>query len=228
MSGDAGLASPIEQLISTLSRSRVVPVVALDRVADAVPLADALSAGGLGCIEITFRTAAAADAIAALSGRDGVVVGAGTVTSAEQVDIAVDAGARFVVSPGFDEEVAKRCGERGVPLLPGVATATEIMRARSAGFDVVKLFPAQAMGGLATLKALAAPFPGLRFVPTGGIDAASAPSYLAHPAVLAIGGSWMVSREAIARGAWGEIEDASRAASAIVQEARTTAAAAGR
>ena len=215
---DTSQASRAQQLEELLRSIRVVPVVVLDKADDATPLADALVAGGLGCIEVTFRTAAAADAIAALAGRTDIVVGAGTVTTEEQVDRAVEAGAQFAVSPGFDDAVAARCTDRGLPLLPGVATATEIMRARRAGFDLLKLFPAEAIGGLATLKALAAPFPDVRFVPTGGIDVARAASYLAHPAVVAIGGSWMVSRDTIARSAWTDIEAAARNARDVAGE----------
>jgi len=199
-------------LADQLADLRVVPVVVLDRADDAAPLADALAGGGIGCMEITFRTAAAADAIALVAGRDDVVVGAGTVTTAAQAVTAIDAGSRFIVSPGFDEGVAVVCRERGVAYLPGVATATEIMRARAAGVAVLKLFPAEAIGGLATLKALAAPFPDVRFVPTGGVDEARAAEYLAHPAVLAVGGSWMVPRDAVNAGDWARIKELARGA----------------
>jgi 2-dehydro-3-deoxyphosphogluconate aldolase/(4S)-4-hydroxy-2-oxoglutarate aldolase len=199
-------------LADQLADLRVVPVVVLDRADDAAPLADALAGGGIGCMEITFRTAAAADAIALVAGRDDVVVGAGTVTTAAQAVTAIDAGSRFIVSPGFDDGVAVVCRERGVAYLPGVATATEIMRARAAGLDVLKLFPAEAIGGLATLKALAAPFPDVRFVPTGGVDEARAAEYLAHPAVLAVGGSWMVPRDAVNAGDWARIKELARGA----------------
>jgi len=199
-------------LADQLADLRVVPVVVLDRADDAAPLADALAGGGIGCMEITFRTAAAADAIALVAGRDDVVVGAGTVTTAAQAVTAIDAGSRFIVSPGFDDGVAVVCRERGVAYLPGVATATEIMRARAAGVAVLKLFPAEAIGGLATLKALAAPFPDVRFVPTGGVDEARAAEYLAHPAVLAVGGSWMVPRDAVNAGEWARVKELARGA----------------
>jgi 2-dehydro-3-deoxyphosphogluconate aldolase/(4S)-4-hydroxy-2-oxoglutarate aldolase len=199
-------------LADQLADLRVVPVVVLDRADDAAPLADALAGGGIGCMEITFRTAAAADAIALVAGRDDVVVGAGTVTTAAQAVTAIDAGSRFIVSPGFDDGIAVVCRERGVAYLPGVATATEVMRARAAGLDVLKLFPAEAIGGLATLKALAAPFPDVRFVPTGGVDEARAAEYLAHPAVLAVGGSWMVPRDAVNAGDWARIKELARGA----------------
>ena len=202
----------IPSFADLLAGWRVVPVVVLDRAADAAPLTDALVGGGIGCMEITFRTAAAADAIALVAGRDDVVVGAGTVTTAAQAVTAIDAGSRFIVSPGFDDGVAVVCRERGVAYLPGVATATEIMRARAAGVAVLKLFPAEAIGGLATLKALAAPFPDVRFVPTGGVDEARAAEYLAHPAVLAVGGSWMAPREAVNAGDWARVKELARGA----------------
>jgi 2-dehydro-3-deoxyphosphogluconate aldolase/(4S)-4-hydroxy-2-oxoglutarate aldolase len=205
----------VASLAEQLKGLRVVPVVVLDRPGDAAPLADALAGGGIGCMEITFRTAAAADALAAVAGRDDVVVGAGTVTTAAQAATAIEAGSRFVVSPGFDDGVAAVCRERGIPYLPGVATATEVMRARAAGLDVLKLFPAEAIGGLATLKALAAPFPDVRFVPTGGIDEARAADYLAHPAVLAVGGSWMVPRDAVNAGEWARVEELARGAARL-------------
>jgi 2-dehydro-3-deoxyphosphogluconate aldolase/(4S)-4-hydroxy-2-oxoglutarate aldolase len=195
-----------------LADLKVVPVVVLDRADDAAPLADALAGGGIGCMEITFRTAAAAEAIASVASRDDVVVGAGTVTTAAQARTAIEMGSRFIVSPGFDDGVAAVCRERDIPYLPGVATATEVMRAVAAGLDVLKLFPAEAIGGLATLKALAGPFPDVRFVPTGGVDEARAASYLAHPAVLAVGGSWMVPRDAINAGDWGRVKELARGA----------------
>lgn len=199
-------------LAEQLAAWRVVPVVVVDRASDAVPLVEALAGGGIGCMEVTFRTAAAAEAIALVAGRDDVVVGAGTVTSSAQAEVAIGVGARFVVSPGFDDGVAATCRERGVGYLPGVATATEVMRARAAGLDVVKLFPAEAVGGLSMVKALAAPFPDVRFVPTGGVDEARAADYLAHPAVLAVGGSWMVPREAVNAGDWARVRELARGA----------------
>ncbi len=202
-------------LAERLTVLRVVPVVVLGSASDAAPLADALVRGGIGCMEITFRTAAAADAIASVASRDDVWVGAGTVTSAAHATIAIDVGARFVVSPGFADDVAAVCRTRAIPYLPGVATATEVMRARAAGFDVLKLFPAEAIGGLRMLKALAAPFPDVRFVPTGGIDEALAADYLAHPAVMAVGGSWMVPGAAIGAGEWATIEELARGAAKL-------------
>ncbi|WP_433046831.1 bifunctional 4-hydroxy-2-oxoglutarate aldolase/2-dehydro-3-deoxy-phosphogluconate aldolase [Dactylosporangium sp. CS-033363] len=186
--------------MSFLDTSRIVPVVVLDDAASAEPLADALVAGGLPIAEVTFRTAAAAGAIARMSRHGGVVVGAGTVTTPDQVDQAVAAGATFVVSPGLSAAVVRRCRFHGVPALPGATTATEIMAALELGVDVLKFFPAGTSGGAAAVAALSAPFPQVRFVPTGGIDASNALDYLRLPSVLAVGGSWMVPRKAIAAG----------------------------
>ena len=187
-------------LMDQLAAIRVIPVVVIDDVAHAHQLADALVAGGLPCAEITFRTSAGAAAIRAIAGRDDILVGAGTVLNAADVDRAVDAGARFVVSPGFGLDVVNRAAELGVAALPGVSTASEIQAAVGAGLTAVKLFPAEQSGGLALLKALAAPFPGLMFMPSGGVTPENAPTYLADPAVFAVGGSWMVHRALIAAG----------------------------
>jgi 2-dehydro-3-deoxyphosphogluconate aldolase/(4S)-4-hydroxy-2-oxoglutarate aldolase len=187
-------------VLDQLARIRVVPVVVIDDPAHAGALADALVAGGLPCAEITFRTSAGEAAIRALSSRQDILIGAGTVLNAGQVDRAVDAGARFVVSPGFGIDVVTRAKERGILVLPGVATATEIQAAVGAGLDAVKFFPAEQSGGLGMLSALSAPFPGLRFMPSGGVSPTNTADYLAHPAVFAVGGSWMVPRERIAVG----------------------------
>lgn len=176
-----------------LAGARVVPVLTVAEAADAVPLAHALVARGYGGpAEVTLRTAAAWDAVAALSTVPGLVVGVGTVTTPGQVVRAQAVGARFIVSPGLSEAVVATAQECGLPVLPGVATPTELMAALRCGVDVVKFFPAEALGGVAAVRALSAAFPAVRFVPTGGIDGESAPSYLALPAVLAVGGSWMV------------------------------------
>jgi len=181
-----------------LNDSRIVPVVVLDDAAFAPDLADALAAGGIPCAEITLRTPAALDAIRAIAGRSGFAVGAGTVTTARQVDEAVDAGATYLVSPGFDDAVAERAAARGVPLVPGVATATEIQRAVAAGLDHLKVFPAAAVGGPSALRAFAGPFPDVRFLPSGGGSAANAGKYLALSSVFAVSGSWMVPAAALA------------------------------
>ncbi|HEY8986492.1 MAG TPA: bifunctional 4-hydroxy-2-oxoglutarate aldolase/2-dehydro-3-deoxy-phosphogluconate aldolase [Streptomyces sp.] len=192
-------------LIDLLAEARIVPVLTVPDPATAAPLAHALAAGGARCAEVTFRTPDAEQVVEAMAAQGDLVVGAGTVLTAEQADRAVAAGARFVVSPGLDHEVVVRCRELGVPVLPGVATATELMRALKAGLDTVKFFPAEPLGGRAMLRALAAPFPGLRFMPTGGIDAAALPGYLAEPSVLAVGGSWMATPALLRSGDWAEI-----------------------
>lgn len=184
---------------------RVIPVVVLDDAGPAERLGRALLAGGLPVAEVTFRTEAAEAALTTLATDPRLLIGAGTVIHPDQVDRAVAAGARFIVSPGFNRRVVTRAGELGVMVIPGVATATEIMVALDAGLQTVKLFPAEAAGGLAAVKALSAPFPGLRFVPTGGITQDSMPGYLAHPAVTAVGGSWMVAPELVRAGRFDEI-----------------------
>ena len=190
-----------------LGSHRVVPVVVLDEVEGADGLGRALVTGGLPVAEVTLRSPGASAVLEALAARGDVLVGAGTVVSAEQVDVAVDAGARFVVSPGVSASVVRRCQDRDVPVVPGVSTATEVIAALDLGLSTVKLFPAEACGGLRTLAALAAAFPQVRFLPTGGITAALAPSYLAHPAVAAVGGSWMVAADLLRVRRWGEVAD---------------------
>ncbi|MEW1706284.1 bifunctional 4-hydroxy-2-oxoglutarate aldolase/2-dehydro-3-deoxy-phosphogluconate aldolase [Microbacterium sp. NPDC089190] len=180
-----------------LNGSRIVPVVVLDDASFAPDLADALAAGGIPCAEITLRTPAALEAIRAIAGRSDFAVGAGTVTTVAQVDAAVDAGATYLVSPGFDDAVAERAAARGVPLVPGIATATEIQRAVAAGLDHLKVFPAAAVGGPGALRAFAGPFPDVRFLPSGGVSAANAGEYLTLPSVFAVSGSWMVPSAAL-------------------------------
>ncbi|MEP7055224.1 MAG: bifunctional 4-hydroxy-2-oxoglutarate aldolase/2-dehydro-3-deoxy-phosphogluconate aldolase [Actinomycetota bacterium] len=192
-------------VLDRLAAYRLVPVVVLDRVEDAGPLGQALKAGGLPCAEVTFRTAAAEDAIRELSKDADLLVGAGTVVRADQVDVAVAAGAAFIVSPGFSASVVLRCQQVGVPVLPGVATPSEVMVALDAGLDVVKFFPAETLGGVAALRAMSAPFAGMRFVPTGGVSAANLGDYLALGSVLAVGGSWMVAPSMVRAGAFDEV-----------------------
>lgn len=207
-------------VLDDLAAHGVVPVVTMPDANLAVPLADALVAGGLPVAEVTLRTPAGLDAIRAMAARGGLLVGAGTVTSIEQVDAAVEAGARFVVSPGLDTDVVRRCSTRGVAVLPGVATATELQAAVRLGVTMVKLFPAEVVGGLALVQALAAPFPEIRFVPTGGITPDSVIDYLSCPAVAAVGGSWLATRALLADGAWTTIVDNCRLAVAAVASAR--------
>lgn len=184
--------------VDVLHGSRIVPVVVLDDASFAPDLADALHAGGIPTAEITLRTPAALDAIRAVAGRSGFAVGAGTVTTVAQVEAAVDAGATYLVSPGFDDAVVERAAELGIPFIPGVATATEIQRAVAAGCDRLKLFPAGVAGGPTALKAFAGPFPDVRFLPSGGVSAANAGEYLTLGNVFAVSGSWMVPTAALA------------------------------
>ncbi|WP_432502002.1 bifunctional 4-hydroxy-2-oxoglutarate aldolase/2-dehydro-3-deoxy-phosphogluconate aldolase [Kineococcus arenarius] len=187
-------------VLTALANHRVVPVVVLDDAAHADPLAAALVAGGLPVAEITFRTPAAEESIRRVAARGDVLVGAGTVLTPAQVDRAVAAGAAYVVSPGLSRAVVERCAEHGVPVLPGAVTATEVQAALELGVGTVKFFPAGTSGGPAAVRALSAPFPDVRFVPTGGVGPANLHEWLALPAVTAVGGSWMVPRERIAAG----------------------------
>jgi 2-dehydro-3-deoxyphosphogluconate aldolase / (4S)-4-hydroxy-2-oxoglutarate aldolase len=187
-------------VLSSLRAARLVPVVVLDDAADADALAGALVAGGLPVAEVTFRTAAARDSIRAMADRGDILVGAGTVLTPEQVDQAVDAGASYVVSPGLSRAVVERCHERGVLALPGAVTATEIQAALELGLTTVKFFPAGTSGGAPAIAALAAPFGGVSFVPTGGIGPKNLQDYLSIASVAAVGGSWMVPRDKVKAG----------------------------
>lgn len=207
------------ELLDRLGEWRLVPVVVLDRVEDAGPLGAALKRGGLPCAEVTFRTPAAAAAIREMSQDSELLVGAGTVVHPDQVDVAVDAGASFVVSPGFSLAVVQRCQALGIPVLPGVATPSEVMMALDAGLDAVKFFPAETNGGVPALRAISAPFPAVRFVPTGGVTAANLPDYLALPSVLAVGGTWMVAPKLIKAGSFDEVTRLTAEAIAIVAAA---------
>lgn len=203
-----------------IARARVVPVVVVDDAAQGVLVASALRDGGLPVAEVTFRTAGARAAIEAIAREvPDVLVGAGTVVTAAQVDEAIDAGARFLVSPGLSAAVVRRAQELGVPVVPGVATPSDVIAALDLGLDVVKLFPANVVGGPAAVKAFSAPFPGLRFVPTGGVSAANLLDYLALPAVLAAGGSWMVDAALVRGGDTAEITRRTREAVALAATA---------
>ncbi|MGW1210318.1 bifunctional 4-hydroxy-2-oxoglutarate aldolase/2-dehydro-3-deoxy-phosphogluconate aldolase [Streptomyces sp. NPDC002499] len=201
---------------SVLDLAPVVPVVVLDDVADAVPLARALVAGGLPAIEVTLRTPVALDAIRAIA--DAVpdaVVGAGTVITPAQVTESVAAGARFLVSPGWTDVLLEAMRASGVPYLPGVSTTSEVVALLERGVREMKFFPAQAAGGTAYLKSLAGPLPQARFCPTGGIGAANAPEYLGLPNVGCVGGTWMIPADAVAAGDWGRIEGLAREAAGL-------------
>ncbi len=187
-------------VLSRLAEHRLVPVVVLDDARDAGPLAEALVGGGLPVAEVTFRTAAAPDAIRAMAERGDVLVGAGTVITPAQVDQAVAAGAQYLVSPGTSRAVVERAQEHGVPVLPGAVTASEVQAALELGLDTVKFFPAGTSGGSRAIAALAAPFGGVRFVPTGGVGPGNLDEYLALPCVAAVGGSWMVPRDRVRAG----------------------------
>jgi 2-dehydro-3-deoxyphosphogluconate aldolase/(4S)-4-hydroxy-2-oxoglutarate aldolase len=191
--------------LAALGAARLVPVVVLDDAADADALAAALVAGGLPVAEVTFRTAAAAEAIRVMAGRGDMLVGAGTVLTPEQVDQAVAAGASYVVSPGLSRTVVERCQEHGVLALPGAVTATEVQAALELGLTTVKFFPAGTSGGAPAISALAAPFGGVRFIPTGGVGPKNLHEYLAIPAVAAVGGSWMVSRDLVRAGDFAQV-----------------------
>lgn len=185
------MMQPVETIMRT---APVIPVLVVDAPEDARPIAEALVAGGLTVLEVTLRTPAALEVIAEMAQVDGAIVGAGTVLNARDLERALAAGARFIVSPGLTEGLAKAAIDRQVPFLPGVANAGDIMRGLDLGLDRFKFFPAEAAGGIKALKALAGPFGDIRFCPTGGITADSATQWLAEPAVLCVGGSWIVPR----------------------------------
>ena len=209
------------EALAALSRIGLVPVITIESPHDAVPLAEALLDGGIGCAEVTFRTPSAGEAIHGISSTCGeLLVGAGTVLTVEQAEQATQAGAQYVVAPGFDPAVVGWCQERNVPVIPGVATATEISMALARGLDLLKFFPAESMGGVQTLQALSAPFASVRFIPTGGITAANLPQYLSLRNVAACGGSWMAKEGMIAAGKFPEIARLSRQARAIVRQVR--------
>ena len=193
-------------VLKRLECAGVVPVVVIDDVKDAVPTAKALLAGGIDVMEITFRTAAAADSIAAVAKEcPDMLVGAGTVITLEQCKKAVECGAKFIVSPGFSNEVVAWCVENGVAITPGCVTPTEIMAAMSHGLKVVKFFPANVYGGLNAMKNLSAPFVGVKFLPTGGVNASNIKEYIDAPFIHAVGGSWVCPKADIAAGNWDKI-----------------------
>lgn len=199
----------------------IIPVVSLPKTEQALPLAESLLAGGLNCAEITFRTDAAAAAIALIRERfPDMLIGAGTVLSIEQVELALDAGAEFIVSPGTNPSVVDYCLKRNVTIFAGVCTPTEIELARSKGLEVLKFFPAEATGGVKMLKALCAPYRQTRFIPTGGIDLSNIRNYLDLPQVVACGGSWMVKSELISEGSFQTITSLARQAMTVIKQHR--------
>lgn len=211
----------MQELLQKIEAMGVVPVVVLQEEKDALPLAKALIEGGLPCAEVTFRTEAAEASIGAMvKAYPKMLVGAGTVLTTEQVDRAVGAGAKFIVSPGFDPEIVDYCLERQIPILPGCITPSELAQAVKRELQVVKFFPAEQYGGFSTIKALSAPYPQLLFMPTGGISAKNLADYLGFGKILACGGSWMVKGDWITRGAFDEIEEKTRETVNLVKEIR--------
>lgn len=200
----------------------IVPVVVLEDSKDAKPLAEALIAGGLPCAEVTFRTAGAAESIRIMSSEfPEMLVGAGTVLTTEQVDEAVAAGAKFIVSPGLNPRIVKYCVEKGILIIPGCANPSDIEQALENGLEVVKFFPAEQIGGLPLIKAMAAPYTGVKFMPTGGINAKNVSSYLEYPRIVACGGSWMVSSDLVKAGDFKKVTELSKEAVELVAKART-------
>lgn len=202
-----------------IAEYRIVPVVVLQNADDAADLAEALIDGGLPIAEVTFRSEAAEESIRIIAEKyPKMLIGAGTVVNVEQAERAVNAGAKFIVSPGFSSKVVEYALSRDIPVLPGVCTPTEMMMANDYGLKTVKFFPASQYGGVAAIKALAAPFPQMRFLPTGGINADNIREYLANPKVIACGGSWMVKSSLIEEGKFAEIRELTRQAVAAVKE----------
>lgn len=211
--------SPADDVIDAIGAVRIVPVLTIDHARDAPGLTSALVAGGLPVVEITLRTPAGIAAIRRAAAEvPAAIVGAGSVTTADAATMAIEAGARFIVSPGLDEGVITTAQDRAVPVIPGIATATELMQAMALSVDVVKLFPAASIGGVGMVTALSAVWPEVRFMPTGGISPANAREYLALRQVLAVGGSWMVPRAAVAARDWASVTAAATDAVELTRE----------
>ena len=203
----------MNKVIEELSKIGIVPVIALDDAKDAEPLAKALIEGGLPCAEVTFRTAAAEEAIKIMAEKfPELVVGAGTVLTPEQADRAMNAGAKFIVSPGLNPQVVKHCIDKGYPIVPGTSNPSDVEVAIELGLDVVKFFPAEAAGGLNMIKSMAAPYTNMKFMPTGGINAANLKSYLDFTKIVCCGGSWMVKKDMVAAGDFEGIKKLTREA----------------
>ena len=206
-------------ILDQFKKMRVVPVVAIENAQDAMQLADTLIEGGLPCAEITFRTAAAIDAMSIMAQRGDILVGAGTVLKIDQVKAAVDAGAQFMVSPGFNPKVVGYCVENNITITPGICTPSDIEAALEFGVDALKFFPAEAFGGLNTLKAMSGPYGAVRFVPTGGISPANLVEYLQFPKTLACGGTWIAKTVLISEGKFDQILDNAQEAVELVKMA---------
>ena len=203
----------MNEILEKIGKTAIVPVVLLENAKDAKPLARALCDGGLPCAEVTFRTEAAEEGIRVMAEEfPQMLVGAGTVLTTDQADRAIAAGAKFIVSPGLNPRVVKHCLEKGITMLPGTATPSDVERAMEFGLDAVKFFPAEAAGGQAMMQAMAAPYINMKFMPTGGINEKNLRSYLDFPRVLACGGSWMVKGELIRAGKFDEIRELTRKA----------------
>ena len=211
----------MNKVLEEFSKIGIIPVIALDDAKDAAPLAEALIKGGLPCAEVTFRTAAAEESIRIMTEQfPQMLVGAGTVLTTEQVDRAVAAGAKFIVSPGLNPRIVKYCVEKGILITPGCSNPSDIEVALENGLEVVKFFPAEPAGGLNMIKAMAAPYVGVKFMPTGGINPTNVRNYLAYDRILACGGSWMVKGSLVDAGEFDKIEELTREAVEIVKESR--------
>lgn len=211
----------MNEILEQFGQIGIIPVVVIDNVKDAAPLGKALCDGGLPCAEVTFRTEAAEESIHILSKEyPDLLVGAGTVLTIEQVDRAVNAGAKFIVSPGLNPDIVTYCQKKNISVTPGVVTPSEIERALVLGLDVVKFFPAEPSGGLSMIKAMGAAYTKLKFMPTGGINTNNVKEYLKSDKILACGGSWMVKGELIHNGEFGKIKDLCKEAADIVKEMR--------
>lgn len=211
----------MENIMVQIEKTGVIPVVVINDVEDAEPLAQALCEGGLPCAEVTFRTAAAEESIRKMTDiYPNMLIGAGTVLTTEQVDRAVVAGAKFIVSPGFDPEVVDYCILKQIPVFPGCITPSEVAQAVKRGLKVVKFFPAAQFGGVSTIQALTAPYVGLKFMPTGGVNAKNLADYLQCKSIIACGGSWMVKSDLIKAGEFEKIKDMTKEAVSLVNEIR--------
>ena len=211
----------MHEVLQKIQEIGIVPVVVLDDAKDAAPLAKALCEGGLPCAEVTFRTEAAEESIRIMAEQfPDMLVGAGTVLTTEQVDRAVAAGAKFIVSPGLNPKVVKYCVEKGILITPGTCTPSEVEQAIEHGLEVVKFFPAEQAGGLAMIKAMAAPYTNMMFMPTGGISPSTVRDYLGFKKIIACGGSWMVKGDLVKAGDFAKITELSKEAVAIVKEVR--------
>lgn len=211
----------MNDILNQLEKCMIVPVVVLENAKDAKPLGEALCNGGLPCAEVTFRTEAAEESIRIMSESfPEMLVGAGTVLTTEQVDRAVNAGAKFIVSPGFDEEIVDYCLEKGITVLPGCATPSEVAKAVKHGLEVVKFFPAEQAGGLPMIKAMAAPYTMVKFMPTGGINPENVKDYLAFNKIFACGGSWMVKNTLVENQEFDKICELSKEAVTIAKSIR--------